>query len=633
MNNMKVPIKWLKQYVPLTEDLSDWSKRLTSIGHMQDGPPKQVGEDIVYEFEIRQNRSDCLSLLGIARETAAVLNTKLESPYDNLEILKSDKEAKTIEIKNEDACYRFQTVVVKGVRLGPSPEWMQQQLTSYGIKPINIVVDVTNYVMVEIGEPMHAYDIREVKNANFIIRNAEEGESIEVLGEKEVQLTANDLVIADSEKILSIAGVIGGEHTGIKDDTTDIILEAATYNQAYIRRTSLRHSLRTEASLRHEKFLHPDLVPLALSRAVQLITDYAGGTVMPVADEYPVQPNPITITLTLRNLSRLGGTDIDLLTAESLLTKLGFTIQESSTEELKITPPYYRTDVAIEEDVIEEVLRLYGYDNIPYSLPKTPPPRDIQSNQYMLEERIRDILTACGYDEQITDPLVNEVDSKLQPVILENSLNSEKTMLRTTLKNTLLNAGVNQQKHRKENVLLFEIGKRYYKEGDQYKEEHMLAVLAISPSATYFTVKGVVEELLEKLGLSEKLDGIVIERLSMKTPAYFTEFSIKDWPLRDYAEKPSHTFHQSVFEDLSFFVDKRTPVGKIMEAIQNCSLIVYRVSLIEDRMMNDKRSILLRLQYRSDEEAISNNQVEESRNTIIALIKSQFGAVLRTNNE
>lgn len=630
---MKVPINWLKQYVPLTGDLSEWSKQLTSIGHMQDGPPKQVGEDIVYDFEIRQNRSDCLSLLGIARETAAVLNTKLESPYDNLEILKSNGDAKTIEIKNTNACYRFQTIVVRGVKLGPSPEWMQQHLISYGIKPINIVVDVTNYVMVEIGEPMHAYDVREVKNTNFIVRNAEEGESIEVLGEKKIQLTKDDLVIADSEKILSIAGVIGGEHTSIKDDTADIILEAATYNQAYIRRSSLRHSLRTEASLRHEKFLHPDLVPLALSRAVQLITQYAGGTVTAVSDEYPAQPSPITITLTLRNLSRLGGTDIDLLTAESLLTKLGFTIQESTTEELKVIPPYYRTDIEIEEDVIEEVLRLYGYDNIPYMLPKTPPPKDIQSKQYMLEERMRDILIACGYDEQITDPLVNEANSKLQPVVLENSLNSEKTMLRTTLKNTLLHAGVNQQKHRKENVLLFEIGKRYYMDGELYKEEHMLALLAISPSVTYFKVKGVIEELLEKLGLSEKLDGIVIERLPMKTPAYFTEFSIENWPLRDYAEKPAYTFHQSVFEDLSFFVEKSTQVGKIMDAVQNSSPIVYRVSLIEDRMMNDKRSILLRVQYRNAEDTVSNQQVEEVRNSIKTLIESQFGAALRTNNE
>ena len=600
---------------------------------MQDGPPKQVGEDIVYDFEIRQNRSDCLSLLGIARETAAVLNTKLESPYDNVEILKSHGETKTIEVKNTDACYRFQTIVVTGVKLGPSPEWMQQQLVSYGIKPINIVVDVTNYVMVEIGEPMHAYDVREVKNMNFIVRNAEEGESIEILGEKRIKLTKDDLVIADSEKILSIAGVIGGEHTSIKHDTTDIILESATYNQAYIRRTSLRHSLRTEASLRHEKFLHPDLVPLALSRAVQLINEYAGGTVTAFSEEYPVQPTPISIMLTLRNLSRLGGVDIDLLTAESLLTKLGFTIQESSTEGLKVIPPYYRTDVEMEEDVIEEVLRLYGYDKIPYTLPKTPPPKDIQSKQYMLEERMRDILTACGYDEQITDSLVNETNSKLQPVVLENSLNSEKTMLRTTLKDTLLNAAVNQQKHRKETVLLFEIGKRYYKEGDKYREEHMLALLAISPSATYLTVKGVCEELLEKLGLSEKMDGIVIERLPMKTPAYFTEFSIEDWPLKDYSEKPSYTFHQSIFENLSFFVEKSTSVGKIMEAIQHSSPIVYRVSLVEDRMINDKRSILLRLQYRSAEDTISSKQVEETRNAIKTMIESQFGATLRTNNE
>jgi phenylalanyl-tRNA synthetase beta chain len=646
---MKVPINWLKDYVDLPDDLSQWSTKMTSIGHMQDGPAKEIAGDSVYDFEIRQNRSDCLSMLGIARESAVVLNTQLENPYTNLPELLNISAGIKVEINNSDICYRFNTVTIEGVKIAPSPQWLVDKLQAYGIKAINNIVDITNFVMVELGEPLHAYDRREIKNDHIIIRRATNGEQITVLGEKEIELTSDDLVIADPEKILAIAGIIGGHHSSIKEDTTSIILEDATYNQASIRRTSIRHSLRTEASLRHEKFLHAELAGWGLRRALALILEIAGGRVVDHTDAYPVKPQEIKIHFTEKNLKRVGYA-VPMDEVKRILAALEFTFNQINENELDVTPPYYRTDIELEEDIIEEVLRIFGYDNIPEQLPSTPPPKDIQSRQFMLEEKIKDILVTAGYDEQITDPLTKEQTPEHDPVVLQNSLNSEKTMLRTTLKHNLLRVTENQRKYRKRQVQVFETGNIYYVNHAQildknqpkadltrmtyikYKEQRMLGLVVSGKDVTYFHLKGVIELLYERMGVNYDENKIKIEKINSIEPTYFAEFSINDIELKEYVARPLYAHVQSIIQDISLFVPKKTKVGELLKDVKINSELIKKVTLVEDREVEDKRSLLINIIFRSSDELnISHEDIEPIKQKIIKVLEEKYKAKLRIN--
>lgn len=301
---MKIPLNWLKEYVELPSDVEELTQKLTAIGHMQDKKPEKIGDDTVIDLEVRQNRPDCLSILGIAREVAAVTNRGLKVPstssvmlsaesvdqhQSEQKILKfrlhrecSTKSAQvqddTLSIQNtaHELCKRFNAHRIRVDRSQStvdSPSWIKDRLQAYGIKTISPLVDITNYVTIELGEPLHAFDIRHVEDGTIVIRRAKEGEKLTILGGKVLTLTTDDLVISSKSKALSLAGMIGGAVSGVHPDTTEIVLEAATYNQASIRRSSIRHSVRTEASTRHEKFLHPHLAEIALQRAASLIVE------------------------------------------------------------------------------------------------------------------------------------------------------------------------------------------------------------------------------------------------------------------------------------------------------------------------------------------------------------------------
>ncbi|MEO6508989.1 MAG: phenylalanine--tRNA ligase subunit beta [Patescibacteria group bacterium] len=622
---MKLPINWLKDYIELPADQKDLMMKLTSIGHMQDGPPKEVAGDTVYDMEIRQNRSDCLSILGLAMEASAVLDKPVTFP-EHLELPAVTSERK-VEIENTDLCYRFETVKIDNLKIAPSPDWMKQKLEAYGIKSINNVVDITNFVMVEIGEPMHAYDIREVKGA-FHIRNAQKGEKLSILGGKEVVLTEDDLVIADDEKILSLAGIIGGEHSGVKVDTTSIILEDATYNQGAIRRTSIRHQVRTEASTRHEKFLHPIMTTVALQRAVKLFVDLCGGTVSDHTDTYPSPVDVKKVALDINNLNKLAGFNLSLEESSAILKKLQMVVSKTSDNSLEAEIPCTRTDITQEADLIEEVLRIYGYDNIPAALPNTPPPTDLQvKTTYDIEQKIKDVLTASGYDEQITEPLTNKAEGTLEPVKLENSLNADKTMLRTSLRGSLERAFSNQQKHRKTDIRIFEVGKIYYKADDQYKEEKIIAGMSSYKENSVAAIKGVLEELFDRLNFDFSEDIITIEAIN-STTFYF------ELKLNDLLKQPQLSFTanlhtsppQVILQDLSLAAPQTIKVGDVIRAIHKTSPLVYKIKLGEfpQNMPSGEKTIFLNVTFFSPSNPISNQDVEAEREQIREMLEKDF---------
>ncbi|QQG43910.1 MAG: phenylalanine--tRNA ligase subunit beta [Candidatus Roizmanbacteria bacterium] len=627
---MKLPINWLKEYVKV-DNPQELIEKMTSIGHMQDGSPKNVNGDIVYDLEIRQNRPDCLSIIGLAREAAAILNKKLKNPLNEFSEINIHDKKIDVTIDDPSLCYRFKTFVIEGIKIQPSPDWLVNKLIAYGIKPINNIIDITNYVMVEVGEPLHAFDIRDITENKIIIRRAKKGESIIVIGGKKVALTEDDLLVTDPQKPLGLAGIIGGDKTGVKNDTTTIVLEGATYNQATIRRSSIRHSLRTEASTRHEKFLHPHLAEMGLRRAVQLIEKLAGGKVTGQTDCYPTPEKDISIAVSLENINKTGGINIDVKKSVNILKSLEIDTEDESNGTISTKVPYFRTDLIQEADIVEEVLRLFGYDNIPERLPSLPPPKYIQSKTYDLEEEIRDILVACGFDEEITEPLTNEENPALNPVKLENSLSSEKIMLRTTLKESLLKAFGEQQKHRKNVIEVFEVGKIYFMESEEYKEQRIVGGISSYKDNSYTHLKGVIELLFAKLGYEYNENVITIEPINNNS--FFFQINIDQLlsGKKVTTQKVLTSPPQLNLQDISIVVEKAVPVGNIVGELKDISPLVYSVSLGEEpQMINEnEKSVFLHIAFSSPDKTLTNEDVEPIRESIIQLLKDKHHARLR----
>lgn len=625
---MKVPLSWLQEYVDVPADPLELGRKLTSIGHMQDGPIKEVAGDRVLDLEIRQNRSDCYSILGIAREAAAVLETDLTVPAEYKQDLPSVPSVTKIEIADPELCYRFNAVTLENVKVADSPDWLRQKLEAYGMKSINNVVDITNLVMLEIGQPLHAFDRDKIVNDTLRMRPAKEGEELTVLGNQRLSLTADDLVIADTDKAVALGGVIGGEHTGVSQQTTSIILETANYNQAIVRRTALRYDLRTEASTRLEKFLHPELTELALRRAVGLLIEHAGAKLVSHTDAYPQPLNEQFVVLKHSAIQRLGGIEISLDEAKKLLERLGIPSEEE-TGALKVRIPIFRTDLEQEADLVEEVLRLYGYDRIPEHLPLAPPPRDLQSPIHVLEEEIRDILIAAGYDEQITEPLTNEAHPEKEPVRLQNSLTSEKVMLRTTLRDTLFQAVVTRRKYRSEDIRVFEVGKIYYQESGEYKEPATLGIILAGKMASYQQIKGVIECVFTRLNRVYDSGLVQIKQLPKSMPTFYAQLDLQS--LTDLPKQETQIVRisppQRIFEDFSILVPKATAVGELIQAAKELDPLLYSVELGESpREQGEKKKVFLKVAYHNPEKTLSTQDVAPIRDALMKMLWEKFNA-------
>ena len=628
---MKLPIFWLKDYIKVPENLDSLTDKLTAIGHMQDHKPEIIDGEAVLDLEIRQNRSDCLSIVGLARESAAVLNIDLSLPQSFTKKLPDIDNGLIITNESEDLCYRFNTLSFDGVEIKKSPKWLSKKLETYGIKSINNLVDIANFVMVETGQPLHLLNSQDV-NKHIFIRKAQDNESVAVLGNKTVKLTNSDLVIANKTEILAIAGVIGSLQKAINNSSHNIIVEAATYNQASIRKTALKYDLRTEASLRNEKFLSTKMTEMALNRASELIIDLCGGKIVSHNDYYPKPINDRSIVFDLNQIKRLGGIEVKKEEVKSIFSKLGISTTDQDTNKIIATIPYFRTDLEQEADLVEEVLRINGYDKIPDRLLDGSTPKDIQSIAYLLEEEIRNLLIGLGFDEEITEPLTNESEPILEPVFLENSLNSEKTMLRTTLKNGLIGVLKNRRKYRKDNSLIFELGKIYYISENNRIEQRTLGGIISTEKVSYFDIKGIIETLLERLGYKYSDGFVKIEVVKANNQTWYFEINLEKLLgiKRGLNQKVLTTPPQIIFEDLSITLPKNIRVGELINIIKQISPLLYRVELGENpRYMDTIKTVFLKLSFCSFERTLSTKDVESVRWEIIKTLEDKYEAKLR----
>lgn len=472
--------------------------------------------DTVFEYEVTSNRVDCYSVIGIAREAAATFNKTFCPPV----VTKTGNEEDVndyvkVTVKNEKLCPRYCARVVKNIKIGPSPEWMQRRLASVGIRPINNLVDITNYVMEEYGQPMHAYDLDTIAGREIIVRNAEADEKFTTLDGQERQMNEDVLMICDGEKSVGIAGIMGGENSMITDNVKTMLFEAACFDGTNIRRSSKKVGLRTDASAKFDKGLDPNNAEEAINRACQLVEEMGAGEVVGgMVDVYPVKREPVHIPFDENAVNKLLGTDISKADMLSYFKRIGLAYDPEKNE---VIAPTFRQDLLRPADVAEEVARFYGYDKIPTSLPSGEATTGKLPFKLRVEEVARDIAEFCGFSQgmcysfespKVFDKLNLDADDKLrQAIAISNPLGEDYSIMRTTSLNGMLTSLATNYNRRNKNVRLYELGNVYLPKSlplTELPEERMQFTLGMYGDGDFFSMKGVVEEFLEKVGLHEK---------------------------------------------------------------------------------------------------------------------------------
>lgn len=472
-------------------------------------------DDIVVEYEITSNRPDCFSILGIAREAAATFDKDFKYPEIKVEEVggNADDYVK-IEIEDKDLCARFAGRVVKNLKIGPSPRWMRKRLLSCGVRPINNIVDITNFVMLEFGQPMHAYDLDKLQGKKVIARRAKDDEKIMTLDGEERTLDSSMLVIADENRAVSIAGVMGGEETKVSEDTTTLLFEAANFEGTNIRFTSRKLGLRSDSSAKFEKYLDPNNIDEAINRACQLINMLGAGEVVSgMVDVYPGKRTEKEVPYTKEGINKLLGTH---LSEEEMIKYFKKVDLKVNTEKGVVFAPTFRPDIEREADLAEEVARLYGYNNIPVTLATGTPTVGKKSYKQKIEDITRTIMEDCGLNEAMTysfeSPKVfdkiklDENDPLRNTVTISNPLGEDFSIMRTTTINGMLTALANNYNRRNESASLYELSYVYLpKDADitELPDERMQLTIGMYGDVDFYHVKGVVETLLDRLGIYE----------------------------------------------------------------------------------------------------------------------------------
>ncbi|MCI6534079.1 phenylalanine--tRNA ligase subunit beta [Bariatricus sp. SGI.161] len=472
--------------------------------------------DVVFEYEITSNRVDCFSVVGIAREAAATFGKEFQPPVVTKTGNAEDvNDYIKVTVKDSDLCPRYCARVVKNIKIGPSPKWMQRRLASVGIRPINNLVDITNYVMEEYGQPMHAYDLDTIADREIIVRKAAKGEKFTTLDGQEREMDESVLMICDGQKSIGIAGIMGGENSMITDDVQTMLFEAACFDGTNIRKSSKKIGLRTDASGKFEKGLDPNNAQAAIDRACQLVEELGAGEVVGgMVDVYGKKKEPVRVPFDQDEINSLLGTNISKEEMIGYFKKIDLEYDEETNE---VIAPTFRHDLFRMADLAEEVARFYGYDNIPTTLPKGEATTGKLSFKLRVEEVARDIAEFCGFSQGMTysfespkvfDKLMIPADSPLrQTVEIMNPLGEDYSIMRTTSLNGMLTSLATNYNRRNKNVRLYELGNVYIPKAlplTELPEERMQFTLGMYGDGDFFSMKGVVEEFFEKVGLHKK---------------------------------------------------------------------------------------------------------------------------------
>ncbi len=649
-------------------------------------PLSQYLGDAIFDIKVTPNRPDCLSMLGIAREVAALTGQTARFPEVSYEQQgPAIEQMVTVEIAEPELCPRYCAGLVTDVRAEPSPPWLQQRLLAAGMRPINNIVDITNYVLMEYGQPLHAFDCHKLEGSRIIVRRAQDGESLTTLDGVERVLDGDMLVIADGQEAVAIAGVMGGAGSEVTEETSVILLESANFKGASVRRTSTELRLRTESSARFEKGLSPELPPLALSRAIQLMTQLSGGKVARgIIDLYPGKSEREPILLSKSRVEKVLGIELSMERITEVLSWLGFHCELLSPSELLVTVPYWRTDVTLVDDLAEEVARIIGYDEIPIVMPSGELPRPQPAPILSLKEKIGDILIGCGLQEVITYSLTSRamlerVDPEWQlghPLLVANPLTEEQECLRTTLRANLLATFAANEKRWEGGIRLFEIGRIYLpRENDLPEEREVLAAILGGPRGErswlkgegvldFFDAKGILGTLFTRLGADVRFEPAeapmllpgrtariaigdeVIGLVGELHPKVAKSFDISAQPVSLFevdidklAPFTTQALHYrplprfpSTVRDIALVVDAELPAKRVLEVIQSFPL-VSQVTLFDlyrgEQVPPGKKSLAFSICYQSSTQTLTDEEVNKTQQELLDRLKQELGATLR----
>lgn len=635
--------------------------------------------DTVFEYEITSNRVDCYSVMGIAREAAATFKKPFVAPKTAPVGKDGDvNDYISVEIKDRDLCKRYCAKVVKNVKIAPSPEWMQRRLAKMGIRPINNLVDITNYVMEEFGQPMHAYDLSTIAGNKIVVRRANDGETFETLDGQERKLDSEMLMICDGEKPVGLAGIMGGENSKINDDVKDMLFEAACFDGTNIRLSSKRVGLRTDASGKFEKGLDPNNAEDAINRACELIEELGAGEVVAgMVDVYPEKKEEHTIKFDPDYVNKLIGFN---LTEEQMVSYFPALELKYDAATKTITVPTFRQDLIGMCDIAEEVARFYGYANIPTALPSGEATAGKLSYKLRIDEIARRVALYCGFSQgmsysfespKVYDKLLLPMDADMRKsIVISNPLGEDFSVMRTSSLGGMLTSLATNYNRRNKDVRLFEMGNIYLPKAlplTELPDERMQFTLGFYGDGDFFTMKGVVEEFLEQVGMKDRVhydadagksflhpgrqanivyDGNVIgylgevhptvcENYDMKTRAYIAvidmpyvyEMSSFDKKYEGIAKFPAVT------RDISMVVPKNILVGQIEEVIEKSggkNLESYSLFDIYegDQIEEGFKSVAYSIVFRAKDRTLEENDVSSAMKKILKGLE-EMGIQLR----
>ncbi|SHJ60426.1 phenylalanyl-tRNA synthetase beta subunit [Clostridium amylolyticum] len=635
----------------------------------------------VIDFEITSNRPDCLSVIGIARETAATLGIHYSMPNTHYETsLKGNiQDEIQVEILDKEKCNRYMARAIKNVKIAPSPEWMQERLLAAGVRPINNIVDITNFVMIELGQPMHAFDKREINSGKIVVDTAKEGEKFTTLDEVERQLNSDMLCIKDSDKIIGLAGIMGGLDSEIKEDTTEVIFESANFNGINIRVNSKKLGLRTESSSRFEKEIHADLAEIAMDRACSLVEELQAGDIVEGTIDIYTNPVPAKeISVQWPWVNEFLGTALSAEEMKEYLDRLELKT-EIQKDILLIKVPSFRIDVNIKQDIAEEIARIYGYNNIPITITKTVAEKETKNLKQRTDDLVISTMISSGLYQSISysfvspktlDKINAPEDSYLRNNIkIKNPLGEDFSIMRTTTIPSMMESLSRNYSRNIESTRLFEIGKIYLpkEREDVLPNEKNVLCVGLYGRVDYYHLKGIIENLLDSLGVNnftfkrqssntafhpgktadlycgKNLIGLlgevhpdVCDKYEIELPCYVAEIDLDELYnfsnlKKSYKPLPKYP---AVTRDLALIVDDAVLVQDIEDTIgkQGGNLVesiklfdVYKGKQIPD----GKKSIAYSIVYRAENRTLTDNDINKVHDKIVRSLEYKLGAQLR----
>lgn len=693
---MKVPYNWLKKLISIRLSPEVLAEKLTMAGLEVVGIERDPSGDAVFDISVASNRPDCLGIIGIAREVNAIVSSPMSGPKNIKFPLARIKESKIrtcskveVQIQDRTLCHRYVARLICNVKIKDSPLWLKKRLRAMGLRPINNVVDVTNYVLMEYGQPLHAFNFSKIKGQKIVVRRAREGEEIVTLDGIKRRLDRSILVVADSEKPQAIAGIIGGMESEVDKKTRDVLLESAYFDPGSIRRASKKLGIGTESSYRFERGGDKEVVLAASQRAVSLIQELAGGEILKgVVDSYPHPFKPKKIYLRLRRIKEIIGVDVEKARIRAIFRALGLKIEKSDEELWRVHIPSFRRDLSLEIDLIEEIARHFGYSRIPATLPHISVKPMQRENIYQVQENARNIMASIGFQEVVNFSFLSQRDmdkvrpgperEKGLPIPIKNPLSEEQGVMRLSLCPGLLKTAAFNLNRGEKDIDIFEIGKTFFlKNTNIPEEEYWIGALSIEKSERdwrgvdrkrdFYEMKGIIELLLDRLGVGKadfQEGNVSYLKNGSSTLAYMGNRVI-GW-VGEVGENALAYFdiHEKVFvfeiclgeivpfikkavrlkelprfpasiRDISIVVPADITHREIVSSIQrNADIYLEKIELLDlykgEQIPSGHISLTYRLIFRSSQRTLKEEEVNALQTKIISRLKTEFPVELRS---